>query len=217
MEYPSGETKIPGNKGDATGSEGDATGSTSGVRSSRTFDDKSGSSGNQGFSDGVSVNVSAVSKSGSSGNGGAKPPADDSTPDPESGEMPVYYDPKRDPGRGQPLTQGEKEAEKRLADLMPDFEDPEDRFNLFDSLTQPVGPEDSVTDAGPPPDLSEELGSGLDPLINWGDDKDEGDEEFVGSQPDVDITPVDPPDMAGGGEGIEDTDGTSKGFEDIDP
>lgn len=72
-------------------------------------------------------------------------------------------------------------------------------------------------ETGPPPDLSGELGSELDPLINWGDNEDEGDEEFVGSHPDVDITPSDPSDMAGGGEsGIEDT-GSGEGFEDIDP
>ena len=156
---------------------------------------------------------------GSDGGGDGGSSGDDSTPDPESGETSVYYDPKRDPGRGQPITQGEKEAEKRLVDLMPDpGGNPEDRFNHFDSLTQPVGPEDSVTDAGPPPDLSGELGSGLDPLINWGEEENEGgiviDDDEV-NDPDGGL--IDPPEMAGGGEGgIEDT-GSGDGFEDIDP
>ena len=40
---------------------------------------------------------------------------------------------------------------------------------------------------------------------------------FVGDRIDTDITPVDPPEVAGGGEDIEDSDGISEGFEDIDP
>jgi hypothetical protein len=88
---------------------------------------------------------------------------------------------------------------------------------IHQSLGQPGGDEMSMGETGPPPDLSGELGSALDPLINWGDEGEEGDEEFMGSQPDVDITPVDPPEIAGGGEDIEDGDGISEGFEDIDP
>ncbi len=190
LEYPSGETKIPGNKGDATGSGGDAIGSTSGVASAQTFDYKSGSSGNQGISDGVSVNVSAVSKSGSSGDGGAKPPADDSTPAPDDA-VPGHVGDKDDPTINVPTV---------------------DPLDYAASMMQPVGPEGSMGGTGPPPDLSGELEAGLNQLINWGDEGEDGDEEFVGN--DVDILGGD---TAGGGEGIEDSDGISEGFEDIDP
>ncbi len=119
--------------------------------------------------------------------------------------------------RGTPDPEGGSGGSTPLPGI-PEFNPEDDSIDYFESLTQPGGTEESSNVERPLPMTMEEIKeSEVDPLINWGDDHDEDDEEFVGSQPDVDITPVDPPDMAGGGEGIEDSDGISEGFEDIDP